>query len=341
MIDRNIMELWLFDTCNFRCGYCGLVENGAVKNTDQLKPYRDPEYILKIIDFFRKNRPGQRNWTLLLTGGEPMMMPNIGLFVGLLGESGDKLGIYTNGSVPFKDVVAEDQLKHVEYVEFSYHPDWHLGKFNTEKFFSNIMWVRERGVPCLVRYVGAPAVLHLLPVLAEKCESLGVGFLPTTLFDPKYPRAYTAEQRSTLASYMSTYGSLLQLEGGVSMHGRTCKAASRIFAARLHQGGDITPCISTDAPRLGNILTGELRIIEGDKRCFKADQLCSCDVHFQQNIVNGVHDSYLFQKVLAGERVRAAESYDEWKASNGIHTSDSIWVGQGTIAYEKKGLLMR
>ena len=41
LTEHNIMELWLFSTCNFRCGYCGLVTSGEVLNTNELTPYRD------------------------------------------------------------------------------------------------------------------------------------------------------------------------------------------------------------------------------------------------------------------------------------------------------------
>ena len=62
---HNLMEMWTFDTCNFRCGYCSLVPSGDVTRTDQLAPFRDIKFIEKLVEFFRDNRPGGRPWAVL------------------------------------------------------------------------------------------------------------------------------------------------------------------------------------------------------------------------------------------------------------------------------------
>lgn len=342
MTAPNIMELWLFDTCNFRCGYCSLVDSGAVERTEQLVPFRDTSYIDRLVRFFADNRPAGRPWMIQMTGGEPMLMPNLDRFCAALAGQGDSVAIYSNGSVPVHKAFSEKAIQALAYIQFSFHPDWHIGSHSMDKFFDNAREARELGIPCLVRFVGAPAVLNLLPVLDEKCREAGVGFLPTTLFDPRYPKAYTTEERAYLASYMSGYSSLMQLDGGVLVgEGRTCVAADRVFAARLSQGGDITPCISTGLPVLGNIFENRLEAIPGSKPCYKGDKICSCDVHFQQELVDGVSDREDFNAILQGQvRHRAAE-YPQWLARNGIVTSNDHWVGQGTLAYETQGLLIK
>jgi MoaA/NifB/PqqE/SkfB family radical SAM enzyme len=338
----NIMEMWLFDTCNFRCGYCGLVESGAVKETDQLTPFRDEAYIRKLVRFFSDNRPGGRPWMVQLTGGEPFLMPNLDLFCKELAGQGDKVAIYSNGSIPVEPVLANLDVSVFSYIQLSFHPDWHVGTFSADKFFAGAQKLKELGVPCLVRFVGVPQMLHLLPGLAQKCKELGIGFLPTTLFDPKYPNAYTKGEKEYLAGFMSGYSSLLQLDGGVLVSaGRRCTAADRLYAVRLNQGGDITPCISTGRPILGNIFENKLRTIPGMKACFKPDNVCSCDVHFQQNVVEGIDDSEDFAAILRGETRQRAKQYPEWLARNEIVINENHWVGQGTIAYEIQGLVVK
>ncbi|CAN5431413.1 hypothetical protein BH11PSE11_BH11PSE11_02520 [soil metagenome] len=341
-MDMNIMETWLFDTCNFRCGYCGLVESGAVKQTEQLAPYRDEAYIRKLVKFFADHRPGGRPWMVQLTGGEPFLMPNLHLFCKEMAAQGDKVAIYSNGSIPVETVLADLDVSVFSYIQLSFHPDWHIGTFAAEKFFANAQKLKELGVPCLVRFVGAPQAMHMLPTLAEKCKEIGVGFLPTTLFDPKYPTAYTKEEKEYLAGFMSGYSSLLQLDGGVLVNaGRRCVAADSLYAVRLHQGGDITPCISTGLPVLGNIFENTLRTIPGMKACFKQDKVCSCDVHFQQNAVEGIDDSEDFAAILRGETRHRAKQYPQWLIQNEIKTNEGQWVGQGTIAYEIQGLVIK
>jgi MoaA/NifB/PqqE/SkfB family radical SAM enzyme len=342
MNNRNIMSLWLFDTCNFRCGYCSLVESGAVQRTEQLLPFRDPKYISQLTRFFAENRPGGRSWMIQLTGGEPMLMPNINLFCHELLKIGDSVAIYTNGSAPIQKTFDMDAIPAIAYIQFSFHPNWHLEKDALEKFFDNAREAKSLGIPSLVRFVGAPSVLHLLPMLEERCRIDGLGFLPTTLFDPTYPRAYSKQEKDYLASFMSGYSSLMQLDGGVVVSGdRGCLASDRVFAARLSQGGDITPCISTGKPVLGNIFRNELQWIPGLKPCYKEDKVCSCDVHFQQELVEGISDAEDFNAILRGEQCKRQNEYQEWLVTNNIMTSDKTWVGQGTSAHKTYGLILK
>ena len=341
LTEHNIMELWLFSTCNFRCGYCGLVTSGEVLNTNELTPYRDPAYIEQLLRFFRDNRPGGRPWAVMVTGGEPTLMPNLDQFTLGLGRQGDTLVVYSNMSAPLTKIFSEEALGYISYIEASFHPDWHMGTFEQDRFFEHVQLAKQFGIPVLVRFVGAPQLLSLIPKLEERCQALGVTLMPTTLFTPEYPKGYTTEQRATLAASMVGYSSLLQLEGGVAMQGRQCEAGDRVFAARLHQGGDVTPCISTDKPVLGNIFDNTLKVLPGLKGCMRADRICSCDIHFQQRLVVGADDSAEFAEILAGRGVRRAGDYADWKAQNGIETSDQTWVGQGVSVFRKEDLLRK
>jgi MoaA/NifB/PqqE/SkfB family radical SAM enzyme len=337
--NHNIMELWLFETCNFRCGYCSLVPSGAVARTDQLDAFRDDAYVDRLATFFSTHRPANRPWAVLLTGGEPFLMPNMDRFVRALGAGGDTVGVYSNMSVPIEKALSTEALSHLCYVQASFHPDWHMGRFEEDRFFANVARLKDLGIPVVVRFVAAPAVLDLLPHLAGRCEALGVELMATTLFNPEYPRNYTRQERERLASYMVGYSSLLQLDGGVVMRGRRCTAADRLFAARLHQGGDVTPCISVDKPVLGNIIQNTLQVKPGLKGCVKADHLCSCDIHFQQGIVEGADDRHEFAAIMRGKGIRRAAEFEHWKRENRILTDDAIWVGQGLPIHRKEDLL--
>jgi MoaA/NifB/PqqE/SkfB family radical SAM enzyme len=341
LTSHNIMELWLFDTCNFRCGYCGLVSSGAVTQTEQLDPYRDTAYVDSLIAFFRTHRPQGRPWAVLLTGGEPMLMPNLDRFVVGLGRLGDCVGIYTNMSASVDKVLSPEAIRALTYLEASFHPDWHMGQFETERFFQNVTLARSFDIPVLVRFVAAPQVLDLLPWLETRCREIGVTFLPTTLFNPEYPNAYKTEEKARIASHMVGYSSLMQLDGGLVMNGRRCSAADRIFAARLHQNGDVTPCISTDRPILGNVFANTLVTMPGLKGCMRPDQTCSCDIHFQQAIVEGADDSREFVSILHGNGQPRAADYEAWKERHGIETSSDHWTGQGVTVISSEDLLRK
>lgn len=339
--NHNIMEFWLFDTCNFRCGYCSLVTTGAVANVQELAKFRDIEFISSLLIFFKSNRPMQQPWVVLMTGGEPLLMPNIDAFVRGLGDLGDKVGIYTNMSVPFRQAFTEAAARHISYIEASFHPDWHMGNFGPEKFFRNVTELVELGIPVVVRFVGSPHLLDLLPELKERCDAIGVSLLATTLFNEHYPAKYTLGERTLLASFTVGYSSLVQLDGGLDMRGHTCLAGSRIYACRVTQGGDITPCISTGKPILGNIFENRLQFREGQVGCFHPDQVCTCDIHFQQKIVADADDSVEFAHILEGRGINRAAEYSRWKAEYQLSTTDRFWTGQGAPVLRKKDLLLR
>lgn len=339
LTNHNIMEVWAYDACNFRCGYCALVTNGDVTRVEQLAPFRDDAFIDRLVGFFAEHRPKGRPWAVLVTGGEPFMMPNLDRFVRGLGRNGDCSAFYTNNSLRVEKVLSEEACSFLSYVQCSFHPDWHMGNFEKQTFFDNVAALTSRGIPTLVRFVGAPPILDLLDELQERSLAVGAGFLPTTLFAPNYPKDYSTAERARLAGAMSGFSSQIQLEGGLKVTGPRCWAADRLFAVRLHQGGDITPCISTAEPVLGNIFQNRLEVREGPNPCFKADGLCSCDIHFQQNVIDGVDDSDAFARIVSGEQVHSVDKWADWKTQNAIETSDAQWVGQGVGIDETHDLL--
>ncbi len=325
---NRVMEVWLFDTCNFRCGYCSLVETGQVFDKSQLQRYKDPAFLDRIVGFFDRHSDSQNKWLVIFTGGEPFLAPNFAYLCRTLGESGHKIAIYTNLSLALERSGFLEQVppEYIDYIQASLHPDW---EGRRQEFFNRLESLKSQGYRVVCRFVAHPRVLEQLPELQQECHRLKVGFLPTTLFDPRYPAAYTSSEYETIANFTQGYSSLLQLDGGLLVEGRECMAADRLFATMLHRGGNITPCISTTGPVLGNILEGRLNPIEGPSYCFSDNNLCTCDIHFQQNVVLSADDSDNFSLILEGRGENLWSSYQNWRQVNGLTTSNREYAGQG------------
>src|ERR1700691_2908678 len=73
----RVAEVYMFDTCTHKCGYCWLAESGQVLDFSQLKPFEDLEFIGKIQSFFLKRTLPGLGWLLVLTGGEPLIAPHL------------------------------------------------------------------------------------------------------------------------------------------------------------------------------------------------------------------------------------------------------------------------
>ena len=91
----RIAEVFTFETCTYKCAYCLFVEYGKVLDSSQLKPYRDPEFIRRVANFFNSRVTEDCHWLVQFTGGEPLLMPNFALLCDLLGDFGNKIALYT------------------------------------------------------------------------------------------------------------------------------------------------------------------------------------------------------------------------------------------------------
>jgi len=120
-------EVYLFDTCTMKCGYCWLAESGRVADASQLAPYRSLEHIEQLATFFNSRTTPQDAWNLLFTGGEPLLMPNLGRLCSDLFRHGNKVAFYTSLFVDDRQAnfrfLCDASPSDVDYVMASFHPE--------------------------------------------------------------------------------------------------------------------------------------------------------------------------------------------------------------------------
>ena len=261
------VEAFFFDTCTLKCGYCYYAETGMVLKAHELDPYRDPARADQVAAFFNKRTTREQKWHLLCTGGEPLLMPNLRRFCEHLFEQGNRVSFYTalmidNAHPSFKFLL-DHGAPEVQYLMASFHPE---AEVHEEQYWERVRLLREAG--------------HNV----------------TTLFSNNYPQAYSDEQREKLSSHFTSLSQAIQLAGGVDTRESRCYAGSRLFAVHF-PSGDIWPCISVQHPVLGNIYEGRLDLLDGAIACPAAGVACSCDIHYQQNIVIGAEDNERFEQL--------------------------------------------
>lgn len=296
----RLAEVYLFDTCTMKCGYCWLAESGRVADASQLAPYRRTEHIDQLAAFFNSRTTPQEAWTLLLTGGEPLLMPNLGRLCSDLFRHGNKVAFYTSlfvdeGQANFQFLRDSDPAD-VDYLMASFHPE---AEADEDAWFRKVEMLKRAGHKVFIRFVGHPERLHRLEDLSKKCQDLDVAFYAASLLSNRYPAAYTAPQRERLSSHFASTSQLIQLMGGIDTRSTRCVAGSKIIAVDLRTG-NITPCISVSSPSLGNIYEDRLTLYSTDIACPEPGINCMCDVHYQQDILTGVSDSTGFAQLKQG-----------------------------------------
>jgi len=300
-VSYTFVEAFLFGTCNLKCGYCWFAESGKVLDASELARFRDQAVIEQIANFFNKRTTEKEKWHLLVTGGEPLLMPNFPTFAKKLFAQGNKISCYTALLIPRNHPSFQCLIEHgaseFGYIMASFHPEAELQE---EEYWRKIQLLKDRGHQVIVRFVGHPKRLHLMERLSKTCEELGVCFYPTSLFSKNYPAAYLEQERELLRSHFSSLSQAIQLEGGLDTNETLCSAGSELISIDF-TSGDIWPCISTQTPVLGNIYTDQFSPLKAPIVCPKAGEIaCFCDIHYQQNIVIGSDDRQCFERAQAG-----------------------------------------
>jgi hypothetical protein len=112
----------------------------------------------------------------------------------------------------------------------------------------------------IVRFVGHPKRLGMMPRLDELCRKLDVIFYPTALSSNHYPENCTV----------------------IHVH---------------MPSGAITSCISLSTPVMGNIFLDRLELYGRPIRCPSNGDTCACEIHFQQGIVPAAENVDEFSRI--------------------------------------------
>jgi organic radical activating enzyme len=303
----------VFTTCPLKCGYCTIAESGAVLDNTQLEPYRDVDYVLRIADFFNRRTNSTTRWNLELTGGDPLLMPNLKAFCERLFASGNEVSFYTslhfNKSNQHFQYLLTLSGDRVNYIMASFHPE---SEAHQDEYFERVELLKKAGHHVFVRFVAHPKRFAVMREVERRCRELDVCFYPTNLMSRNYPQAYTPEEKAELGSYFSAPSQLVLLEGGIATEGVFCHAGRKHLAVDF-LSGNFTPCVQLSSPIVGNIHEDWLSIPAKPIRCPDATLACSCDAHFQWDLVPGANSQDAFERQKKG--FVPAMSADEYAAA--------------------------
>lgn len=330
----------LFHTCNYNCAYCGFVTGGTVDYVADLEPFRDKAYVDKIIGFFDKYSSDEEKWNLLLSGGEPFLTPNLPYLSGSLIKAGHKIRYNTNMSVPIErddEWLSANPPSGVDVIMASLHPE-SLAKRDT--VFKRMETLKGMGYRIIARAVAHPQLVDQLEELDDATAALGISFNAIPMFSPRYPAAYTPEEREKVAARAKSFGHLIQLNGGLDTTGRLCHAGSRLFALGLGRTGkgNLYRCVSChDTAYMGNIFEDrEITFRPGPTPCCQKTKHCTCSFHFESDAVVGAEDGDNYEALKNGTATPVVgERFDAFVRDNALAFKSANQAPQGTDIGEK------
>lgn len=322
----------LFNTCNYRCGYCGFATSGEVQNKNDLSPFRDKAYIDKVVNFFNTNSNDGNKWILHLSGGEPLLMPNLNYFCRSIIESGHKIALNTNLSVPIdkNGWLENSPPESIDCIITSLHQQ---SLDNYETIYNRVRLLKEKEYPICVRMVAHPRFIDFFEKLDREFKKIDVSFSVNPFYSPNYPKAYSKNQKDHIIKYMRVNYEVLRLNGGLNMSGRKCHAGSNLICLALGQSGrgKVYPCASTstEALCLGNIFSG-VRLLNEPTTCLREDKVCSCAIHFIHGNIPTADDSEAHQKMVSGYQPSIETTWKNWFSKRNIKTKFHSSTPQGT-----------
>lgn len=293
--------MMLFDTCSHKCSYCHFAETGKVMDAAQLNPFRDMNFIGAVGAFFKKRTTETDKWLFLLTGGEPLLMPNFDRYCDALVDGGNRICLNTalllGKTAPAFRYLVERAAPSTEYIFASLHPE---SEVEEDNFFERVAMLKAAGHRVMVRYVCHPDRIKNLDHVSDRCREIDVSFVPNGMHSPIYPSAYTDEERSAITRHFSSLGQLIDMEGGLDTTHARCHAGSKMFHVDIRTG-NIQICASIGDRIVGNLYEDRLDAFEGVIDCPAAGSIgCNCPAFYQQDMVLGAEDGNYFSRQKSG-----------------------------------------
>lgn len=279
-------HIMLFDTCTHKCAYCHYAESGKVLDSSQLRPYSDPVFIERFSSFFLKRMQNGLSWWLLLTGGEPLLMPNFKEFMADIEGSGNRVSVHTALLVG-DDHPGLNYLLTVPPIKsrklyVSFHPE---AEPIEDTFFDRLDRLKNAGNDVECWFVAHPARLHRMEALAARCQEIGVPFWVMPFYSNDYPAAYTKEEKDQIEQFIVSPAQFISLNNGVDTSNVTCNAGHTTIEIDMRTGS-ITPCVSVSGPVIGNIYDDTLMLSDKPQKCAEAGKItCNCPTLTEHAIV--------------------------------------------------------
>lgn len=249
------LMLWKLNrSCNFRCAYC-FCSARELAHEHPLCGRESPERVARRFD------ETGREWTILMTGGEPFLYPGFIALCRSLSRR-HRLAMNTNLSLPAASRFAgEVDPRRVALVNAAFHAAELERTGRKAAFLKHVRLLQDGGFPVCVEYVAYPPLFDRLDADLRELEETGVRFAGLKVFrgthgGRAYPRAYSAAQKDVFIRRGLDDREPDFIDKRFSFPGRPCRAGREFFFMDI--AGGLRRCPGS-AKSYGNFFSGRFR----------------------------------------------------------------------------------
>lgn len=221
--------------CNFKCAYC----YGTHEESDT---FEIKEFIKQI-----KNVP--QPFRIVVTGGEPFILPWMIEWCQEIGKIGGTIEMQTNFSLQTREFIDNTSPDYIEIIETSFHPS-QRNKEEKKKFVDDFFYARDKGFKIKTWLIDYPK-LKPEEFLADCAWLHSNGIVPAR-------KRYCGDE----------YGG--GIGDAIFVPNKKCLAGYK--GVSLWENFDFSPC-DHDRTVLGNLFTG-FKFLDEPIKCQK--QFCGC-----------------------------------------------------------------
>lgn len=308
---RPICLLDVHRACNQTCSYC---VSGSSPRSD-FGAMGDNDRRNAIERFFATHGP----FTVLLTGGEPLLTPGLFDFLDRLQSFGHDIAMQSNLKSnklvrQFAERVSPERCR---YVMTTFHS---VELKRWPQYLRNVVTLREAGHGVVVKLVLDRAMLSHFDALFDQLVDLNIGCLLSPLVEFSDGDAvaidYTPEQWHRLAPRMTTLSTWLYFASGLKSRGVQCRAGEAALFPHVQDEGTVTGCAHSFPRNLGNLYDNELTKLSEPTAC--GLDRCICDYHTYSGLIPRLDDRDGFARLLTGDNAAVGfETYESWLADAG------------------------
>lgn len=256
---KNRINWEITQQCNFNCSYCS---GYTTVNKSPVNKIYTPQ---QINEFFNNTN---RNWLILITGGEPFLYPEFVEICKLL-TINHHLQITSNLShSAVKEFANLINPKKVFNISASYHHEIRNNTTLKDDFLNSCIELQQKGFPVLVNIIAHPKYFNNLEndirfFQNNGLETIVFGFRGT-YNDKVYPQSFNTDELEIIKKYSLDDTEIKIALNQLNFYGTYCEAGVNYFGVK--QNGDIIRCYSLPNT-IGNLYNGNFPVNNKIKPC--------------------------------------------------------------------------